>query len=81
MKKRVNTCLGCKDVGLPCMGKSCPNRMSYVEFCDECEEQATVYIDGRAYCMKCANELMDNSFADLSMRERAEILGLTIRRI
>lgn len=81
MRKLVDNCVGCTDLGLPCMGSSCPNRKTYVEFCDECDNHASYFIDGQAYCEDCAKEYLTESFRDLSVKEMVSLLQNDYRLI
>lgn len=38
MIKYENDCYGCRDIGLPCYGNSCPNRHVKHLYCDKCGE-------------------------------------------
>lgn len=40
MKILENECVSC---GLPCLGNSCPNRNVPHYYCDECQEEDTLY--------------------------------------
>lgn len=54
MIEYVNECVGCAEVGLPCMGRSCPNRRVPHYYCDECGEEAVLSeYDGMELCCKC----------------------------
>ena len=76
MRKIVDNCVGCKDMGLPCLGSSCPNGKTYVEFCDECDNLANCFLDGKALSEDCAQEYLTESFGDLSVKEKAEVLQM-----
>lgn len=76
MRKLVDNCVGCMDLGLHCIGRSCPNRKIYVEFCDECDDKADCFLDGKALCEDCAKEYLAESFEDLSFKEKAEALQI-----
>lgn len=43
MKQIENECVGCKDVGLYCLGLTCPNRNVERYYCDECGCEETLY--------------------------------------
>lgn len=54
MLKYENECVGCKSVGLPCMGDSCPNRNVPRYYCDECGCEDTLYeFDDKEICCEC----------------------------
>lgn len=60
MKRVFNECVGCKDMGLYCLGSACPNREVTRYFCDKCRQEAEelYYFDGREMCIDCiAGEL------------------------
>jgi hypothetical protein len=58
MKKLFDECIGCTDIGLPCIGSSCPNRSVTRFFCDKCDEEITeVFLyDGQELCEDCLKE-------------------------
>ena len=39
MKKVENECVGCMDLGLYCLGDSCPNKNIVHYYCDFCKEE------------------------------------------
>lgn len=43
MKKVENECVGCKDLGLYCIGNSCPNNNVTRFYCDRCGEERKLY--------------------------------------
>ena len=54
MKRMENECVGCRDLGLHCLGSSCPNRNVVRYYCDRCDEEATLYnYYGEEICMYC----------------------------
>lgn len=54
MRVKENECVGCKSLGLPCMGSSCPNMNVVRYYCDECDEEADLYYyDGQELCIDC----------------------------
>ena len=53
MIKIENWCVGCRDIGLPCIGQSCPNRHVEVHYCDKCGEE----LDWRNYRYNGEEEL------------------------
>lgn len=55
MRRVENECVGCKDIGLPCVGSSCPNRNIVRWYCDECGEETTLYYydDDIELCADC----------------------------
>lgn len=60
MKKVENECVGCKDLGLYCMGASCPNRNVVRYYCDNCDcEEQLYYYDGGEYCLNCIAKMLE----------------------
>ncbi len=61
MKKIENGCVGCTDIGLYCLGTSCPNRNVVRFYCDKCGEETTLYYcdDGSELCANCLLEEFD----------------------
>lgn len=54
MKRIENECVGCKSLGLPCFGDSCPNRNVTRFYCDRCGEEAKLYYCyGEEICEEC----------------------------
>lgn len=55
MEKTFDECVGCTDLGLPCIGSSCPNRNVTRFYCDECGEELTEIYDynGMELCEDC----------------------------
>lgn len=43
MKQIENECVGCKSLGLHCIGILCPNRNVSHYYCDECGDETTLY--------------------------------------
>lgn len=43
MRATENECVGCTDLGLHCLGDSCPNRSVVRFYCDECGIEETLY--------------------------------------
>lgn len=59
MEKTVNECVGCRDLGKPCLGSACPNRNILKFFCDRCGiEMTDIYdVDGEELCEDCLKEM------------------------
>lgn len=57
MRKVENECVSCVDIGLHCLGMSCPNRYSVRFYCDRCgrEEKLRRYED-EELCQDCLLE-------------------------
>lgn len=54
MKKIIDNCVGCTDIGLQCIGKSCPNKAYLSSVCDSCEREVKLYkYNGGEYCSEC----------------------------
>lgn len=54
MIEYVNECVGCAEAGLPCMGRSCPQRRVPHYYCDECgKEDSLIEYDGMEVCYDC----------------------------
>lgn len=54
MKVTENECVGCTDLGLPCLGSSCSNRNVVRYYCDECGSEETLYnYEGYELCELC----------------------------
>ena len=69
MKRIENHCVGCADVGLHCLGRSCPNRNVEVHYCDICgwEIGDEIYgTHGEELCEECYAE----RYPDESATER-----------
>ena len=74
MKVKENHCVDC---GLPCLGRSCPNREVVVIYCDNCGEYADYCLDNQDFCEECAKAYVNEIWDDLPMREKAKILDVT----
>ena len=56
MKKIENECVGCPSE-MGCLGDACPNRNVEHFYCDECEEEGTLYeYEGKELCKDCLLE-------------------------
>lgn len=54
MKRIENECVGCKSMGLHCLGNSCPNKEVVRFYCDRCKEETTLYdYYGEELCADC----------------------------
>lgn len=57
MKRVVNECVGCTDIGLHCIGDSCPKRNVVRFYCDKCGNETTLYdYYGDELCADCLLE-------------------------
>lgn len=68
MVRIENHCTGCSDLGLPCLGRSCPNLHVPMLYCDnrKCVASFTgaerlFIVDGVHLCMDCINEIADRN--------------------
>ncbi len=60
MKVYEDECVGCADVGLPCMGQSCPNRHVLHIYCDKCGDEGDIYeFEGQELCISCIEGLLE----------------------
>lgn len=80
MLKRENYCVDCHSE-MGCLGNSCPFVNVTMCYCDVCEQEADYKIDGDYYCWHCAKEYLRDRFEELTLAERAEILGIDLRKI
>lgn len=71
----------CVNCDLPCIHESCPYYKVEVHFCDECGEEADYILDGDDYCEDCAEEYMSGFFKELSIKEKAEVLGIEFKNL
>lgn len=54
MQRIEDECVGCKDIGLYCIGSSCPNRNVTRYYCDRCGcEDTLYYYDSEELCQEC----------------------------
>lgn len=60
MRVKKNECVGCKSLGLPCLGDICPNRNGIRFYCDKCNEETDLYYyDGKELCIDCIIEKLE----------------------
>lgn len=60
MKKTENECVGCTDVGLYCIGSSCPNKNVVRYYCDYCGREEKLYhYDNDEICEGCLLKQFD----------------------
>lgn len=59
MLKYENHCVGCTSMGIPCMGRTCPNRKVPVYYCDKCDEELDeIYeVDDEELCEECLKDM------------------------
>ena len=66
MKRIENECVGCTDVGLHCLGNSCPYRNVEHHYCDACGEEDELYdFDGEELCIECIKDILDKVWSPL----------------
>lgn len=54
MQRIEDECVGCTDIGLYCLGDTCPNRNVIRYYCDYCgEEEKLYYYDNHEICKEC----------------------------
>ena len=57
MKETTNECVGCVDLGMNCLGNTCPNRNVVRFYCDRCGlEEKLYHYDGEELCTDCLLE-------------------------
>ena len=58
MIKCENECVGCTDMGMPCMGDHCPNRNVPRLYCDRCRQEVEElrHYEGEQVCNDCILE-------------------------
>lgn len=57
MRKIENECVSCD---LPCMGSTCPYLNVEHFYCDECDEETTLYhYEGEELCINCIAKKLD----------------------
>lgn len=83
MRKLVDDCVGCKDMGLSCLGISCPNKKveTYYCDCDGCESLAYFTLDGIDLCDEHAREYLQDIFDDSTISELAELFGVNLKEV
>ena len=60
MKRVYNECVGCKEMGLHCLGSACPNREVTRYYCDCCKDEAELYYyDGEELCIDCIEKRLE----------------------
>ena len=71
MIRTENECVGCRDVGMPCMGSSCPNRNVKHLYCDNCKGEADkLYdVDGDELCCDCLMDCIFDYFPKITAED------------
>ncbi len=79
MSRKIETeCVSCQ---LPCLGKSCPYYEVEVAYCDDCGEEAKYEIEGDDYCQDCAEKYLEECFNNLSIKDKADCLDISLSDI
>lgn len=72
----------CVQCGLPCLGDWCPHRNVPVRYCDYCQRDIVEYqLNDKDVCKDCAEEYLNFYFSDLTIYERAVLLGVKLKKI
>lgn len=60
MKRTKNECVGCTNLGLHCIGSSCPNRSVVHFYCDKCKKEKDIYyFEGQELCIDCIEKMLE----------------------
>lgn len=79
MKVIEDRCVQC---GLPCLGKSCPNQNVVIYYCDYCQiDEAEYQLNDKDICNSCAEEYLNFCFEDMSISDKAMLLGVQLKYI
>ena len=78
MLRIENQCVGCETCTL---GSGCSLLNVWVYECDECGEDAAYRIDGVDYCENCARKMLEDTIAECTIDEMADMLDLKIEII
>lgn len=82
MIKYKDECCGCAVPGYPCLGNSCPNKNVPRYYCDVCGVGGDIYeVEGEDtdLCEQHLEEYLQESFDELIVPEKAELLKVNIR--
>lgn len=81
MKVYENQCVGCPPE-MGCLGSVCPYKNVPVNYCDQCDGADAVYkIEGKYYCEDCAALYLRDVYNELSISEKADMLGIGLNKI
>ncbi len=71
MIRTENECVGCRDMGMPCMGSSCPNRNVKRLYCDNCKEEVDELHDvyGDELCNDCFMDCIFDYFPKITAED------------
>ena len=75
MRRYENECVGCPPE-MGCIGIACPYRNVMVNYCDICGEEARYKIYDEDYCEDCAEKFLQEEFGQLTISEKAGLLGI-----
>ena len=79
MKIAENQCVQC---GLPCLGSLCPYQNISVYYCDLCKSDEAEYrMNDMDICKSCAEQYLYFRFDDLTLKQKAELLGVKLKHI
>ncbi len=78
MIKYKSRCVSCD---LSCIYEQCPYYREKVRYCDKCNEEADYIIDGDDYCEDCAEEYLAGILKELSLKEKAAIIGVDLKSL
>lgn len=78
MLKYKNDCVGCPpEIG--CLGSSCPYSNVPITYCDNCKQEATLYVfpdTDEQLCTTCMERELDSAWAGLTFQEKCEIFDV-----
>lgn len=83
MIEYVNECCDCSSPGYPCIGEACSNRNVPRYRCDVCGIRGDIYSvtdEDIDLCEQHLDEYLRESFDELIVEEKAEVLKVNIRK-
>lgn len=83
MIEYVNECCNCASPGYPCIGEACPNKNVPRYRCDVCGIGGDIYKvenEDMDLCEQHLEKHLRESFDELIVQEKAEILGVAIKK-
>ncbi len=78
MIKYKNECRDCVVPGYPCIGSLCRYINVPYHYCDECNIAAPYRIYGQDYCKEHTEEYLQEAFDELTISEKAKLLGIRL---
>lgn len=64
MIKYEDECVGCREIGLPCLGSGCGKTNVPHYYCDKCgDEEVLYYYDGQEICLNCIRDSLTKVIA------------------